>query len=658
MRKIFRQILHCFILVSKKQWLYSLGLLFILSAFLQAQTNTTSQEISYNNIDSHESLDSLVEAIIELNAHIHALQGHTLEKPENNTTGKPYDSLHQEDLLHQKEILLESLPLHIINNKKPLIFNTETNAIAYKQRELEFNEATVLHDDFLVLQSTIAMQTLQAQKIFFTTLNALRKHLDFFSQQAKAIEILSPSIASLKKLPDDFGIPDSLSKQQQKTLHTAKERYVNTLASYIEIISYLELKSAELLPQNTMINLTMQWILEDIANFIPINHSNLLAAKILVSLIIFFVLWVWRKVIAKLIMFLMDFIVHISQQDKTLHTEIQKGILKPISLFLLAWSINVSIGILYYPTLEPESITNWFVIFYIINIAWLFIAIIKSYGAAIINTIVQKSTDGFRKEIINLILKILYTIVCIIAILVILKRLGFNVSAIIASLGLGGLAVALAVKDMLANFFASVMLLLDNSFSQGDWIVAGNVEGTVVEVGLRRTTIRTFDNALIFVPNSEIANKAIINWSRRKAGRRMKMVVGVTYDAIPSKLKTCVEQIAQMLENHEGVAKGSDDSEILDEKDHKLLSMRKDIISINDYLGYKGSLYVSVDELADSSINIAIDCFTRSVSKAEFIRVKEDIIFRIMDIVSACGLSFAFPSQSVYVESFPPIHNG
>ncbi|WP_042961017.1 mechanosensitive ion channel family protein, partial [Helicobacter pylori] len=70
------------------------------------------------------------------------------------------------------------------------------------------------------------------------------------------------------------------------------------------------------------------------------------------------------------------------------------------------------------------------------------------------------------------------------------------------------------VKDVLANFFASVILLLDNSFSQGDWIVCGEVEGTGVEMGLRRTTIRAFDNALLSVPNSELAGKPIRNWSR------------------------------------------------------------------------------------------------------------------------------------------------
>ncbi|WP_181881877.1 mechanosensitive ion channel family protein [Helicobacter sp. MIT 14-3879] len=601
-------------------------------------------------ITQDKSIDSLVDSIVELNWHIRFIDiAHKEDKTVSQQTN-PLRFLTKEELVEKKEILLESFPLHIVNNKKPIVFNFELNSIDHKKQEAQFNESTILHNDFLALQNNISLQMLKAQKIFFTTLVSLRKRLDFFSQQTTVLGILNPSITQLKQLPNHFEIPSSLLKKEKEILDGEEEKYLNMLASYIEILSYLELKSSELLPQNTLLNLTMQWFLEEIANFIPVDHSNLIIAKVFISLLIFLILWAFRKLVAKVIMFVMDFIVHISRQDKDLHAEIQKGILKPISWLLFAWSVSVSIGILYYPTLEPESIANWFVIFYILNIAWLFIAIIKSYGAALISTIAQKSDGGFRKEVINLILNVLYSVVCIVAVLIILKKLGFNVSAIIASLGLGGLAVALAVKDMLANFFASVMLLLDNSFSQGDWIVAGNVEGTVVEIGLRRTTIRTFDNALLFVPNSELAGKSIINWNRRKEGRRIKMAVGVTYDATPEKLRICVEKITQMLINHEEIAAYPNKQVMLDEADHKL-SARKDIISISDYLGYKSGVYVSIDELADSSINITLDCFTRSVAKADFLRVREEIILKIMDIVAECELNFAFPSQSVYVEN-------
>ncbi|WP_141090901.1 mechanosensitive ion channel family protein, partial [Campylobacter concisus] len=146
-------------------------------------------------------------------------------------------------------------------------------------------------------------------------------------------------------------------------------------------------------------------------------------------------------------------------------------------------------------------VANIFSIIYIVAFSWLVLTILNGYGIAIIDKIAQKSK---RKEVINLALKVIYVIVLIITLLLILQKLGFDISALIASLGIGGLAVAFAAKDIIANFFASVMMLFDNSFSQGDWIVCGDIEGTVVEIGFRKTTVRSFDNALIFVPNSKL----------------------------------------------------------------------------------------------------------------------------------------------------------
>lgn len=647
-------------------------LLCILLYSSNANEEKNADSIKIDSIKSNEkyenSIEFLVDFIIDTNHYLRLMDFlHTDEIEKNKLEPKYIENLKKvsidsndlhgdyvtkSSLISNKNYVLESIPLHITNNKKPLLFDIQKNTQDSKKLESQISEATILHDDYNMMIYNIALQSLKAKKTFYSTILKLKKQLDFFSTQSKVEGILTPAIKDLKSLPNSFNIPKTLNKQQQDSIESNINDYLNELATYTEIASYLELKSAELLPQNTLLNITMHWILEEVAEFIPLDYSNMMVAKIIVSVVIFLILWAFRKLIAKIIIYGMDFIVHISNQDKDFHSEIQKGILKPISLLLLAWSINVSIGILYYPSMEPESVEKWFDIFYVINVAWLFIAIIKSYGAAFIGTLAQKS-DGFRREIVNLIIKILYSVVGIIASLTILHKLGFNVSAIIASLGLGGLAVALAVKDMLANFFASVMLLLDNSFSQGDWIVCGDIEGNVVEIGLRKTTIRTFDNALLFVPNSELAGKAIRNWSRRKEGRRIRMFLELTYDATPEKLKKCVEKITNMLIEHNEIATESSvkSLDILD----KDLSVRKDIISIDDYLGYKSSLFVRVNSLDESSINILVECYTKKVGKDDFLRVQEDVILKMMNIVKDCDLSFAFPSQSVYVENLPPI---
>ena len=235
--------------------------------------------------------------------------------------------------------------------------------------------------------------------------------------------------------------------------------------------------------------------------------------------------------------------------------------------------------------------------------------------------------------------------------MIVLSRLGFNVSAIIASLGIGGLAVALATKDILANFFASVMLLFDNSFSQGDWIVCGDIEGTVVEIGLRKTTIRTFDNALIFVPNSKLASDPIRNWNRRKLGRRIRMVLGVEYGSKISQLKKCVDDIKDMLIEHPDIATSEDMGSRLTSR------YRQNIVSVDDLAGYKSNLFVVIDELGDSSVNILVYCFSKTIVWGDFLAVKQDVILKIMQIVQNNGLSFAFPSQSLYIENLKDIKN-
>ena len=195
-----------------------------------------------------------------------------------------------------------------------------------------------------------------------------------------------------------------------------------------------------------------------------------------------------------------------------------------------------------------------------------------------------------RKEVINLIIKILYIIVVIIALLFVLSRLGFNISALIASLGIGGLAIALATKDIIANFFASILLLFDNSFSQGDWVVIGDVEGTVVETGLRKTLIRTFDNALVSVPNSKIMENNIKNWNRRKVGRIIKITVGLSYSSTAEQIKNCVNDIEAMLLNHPDIAQPKDNA--LNQNNLKMF-YKQNMVSVDDLAGYKNTLYVS-----------------------------------------------------------------
>ncbi len=208
----------------------------------------------------------------------------------------------------------------------------------------------------------------------------------------------------------------------------------------------------------------------------------------------------------------------------------------------------------------------------------------------------------------------------LIGFILVLQNLGYSVSSLLAGVGLGGAALALASKDMVANIFGSVVIFFDKPFTVGDWIDTGGVEGTVEEIGIRTTKVRTFANSLVTVPNAIFTNTSINNWSRMRK-RRIKMNVGLTYSTHPDKMEKAVEAIREIIRK--------------DEKIH------------NDFF------LVNFDNFGPFSLDVFIYCFTVTTNWAEFLQVKQDFQLKIMRAVHELGLSFAFPTQSLHIESIP-----
>lgn len=419
--------------------------------------------------------------------------------------------------------------------------------------------------------------------------------------------------------------------------------------TYEELLAYLQ-NHSDSLTGNFLFN---SLNLKDFINFInklthiPENKFNF--GKFVLIIIIFLFFLSIRRVISRIMFAILSIFL---SKDKKTHGNLQEQFIavikKPISAFVITYSIDICLNIFYYPSPVPIKFANYFSIAYIILIAWIIIETLDGYGIVLLSKLAKKSG---RKEVVNLIIKILYFIVVLISILIVLSRLGFDISTLIASLGIGGLAVALATKDIIANFFASILLLFDNSFSQGDWIVCGDIEGTVVETGLRKTAIRTFDNALVFVPNSKIMSENIKNWNRRKIGRQIKMLIGIEYSSSPEQVLKCVNDIKYMLQNHPGIARSGEDT-ALNSSDLRI-RYRQNVVSVDDLAGYKSNLFVVLDSFGESSINILIYCFTKSVIWGEFLATKQDVMIKMMEILDKNGAGFAFPSQSLYIEKLP-----
>lgn len=228
---------------------------------------------------------------------------------------------------------------------------------------------------------------------------------------------------------------------------------------------------------------------------------------------------------------------------------------------------------------------------------------------------------GVDLTLLNFFSKIVRVLIVVLALLMVIQTWGYNVGGFLAGLGLGGLAIALAAQDTAANVFGGIMIILDNPFSVGDWIETPEVEGTVEEISFRSTKVRTFAQALVTVPNSVLAGKAVTNWSRM-GKRRVVFHLSIKYSTPPEKLKQCMEKIRSMLQNHPEV-----DQE---------------------------TLYVNFDRFGDSSLDILVYFFTKTTVWGEYLAVKEDVNIKIMEILSGEGVEFAYPSRAVYLENTGP----
>jgi len=232
----------------------------------------------------------------------------------------------------------------------------------------------------------------------------------------------------------------------------------------------------------------------------------------------------------------------------------------------------------------------------------------------------QNTDSALDDQLIPFISKTLKLFLVVTGILVIAQNLGYSISGLIASLGIGGIAIAMAAKDTIANLFGSVMILIDRPFVVGDWIKTSEFEGVVEEVGFRSTRIRTFAQTLVNVPNSMLANMVIDNIDARSK-RRIKMRIGITYATSTQKMQQAVEGIENILQSHAGVDQGFS--------------------------------LVKFDNFDDSALSIFLYYFSKSKDWTTYLQVRQEVNMQIMQLLESLELQFAFPSQSLYIEHMP-----
>ncbi len=298
--------------------------------------------------------------------------------------------------------------------------------------------------------------------------------------------------------------------------------------------------------------------------------------------------------------------------------DLMNGVERPIGfivmmLFFMITYTNLQLSVtvnLYLPKLLDILISVGFI--------WLFYNL-SDVLAKYLGVITSKTENKLDDQLIPLIRKTLRFFIVTMGIILILQNNGYNVASLIAGLGIGGLAVALAARDTLANFFGSITIFLDRPFRIGDWIKIGGVEGIVEEVGFRSTRVRTFYNSLVSLPNSNVANTHIDNYGLRKY-RRLKTNLGLTYSTTP-------EQMEAFVEGLKGIVKANK-------------NFRQDYFEIH------------FNSFGASSLDILVYVFFDVPSWSDELQQRHNFLLEILRLAQELGVEFAYPTQTLHVDSF------
>lgn len=260
-----------------------------------------------------------------------------------------------------------------------------------------------------------------------------------------------------------------------------------------------------------------------------------------------------------------------------------------------------------------QAISMWCLIWFLLNL-------IKTVFTPMALEQAKKNGIHFGEMLVPILMSILRAILMVIGVLFVAQNMGYSISSLLAGLGLGGAAIALASKDTLSNIFGSFVILFDQPFDIGDWVTIDGIAGTVEDISMRSTKIRTFDDTLVVIPNQLLTTTKIDR--RGKVKTKMDCNFGVLYSTSVAQLREIITNIEKYLESH------------------------PDQYEANKH-------YVHFNEFGASSLNVTVVAYTKNTKYKEHVKLKQEFMFAIIDIVRASGTEFAFPTQTLDLPKEP-----
>jgi len=350
------------------------------------------------------------------------------------------------------------------------------------------------------------------------------------------------------------------------------------------------------------------------SEYVSLNIFGVPLANLIAAFFVLFFFLMLRKVFTSIVMRLLRKLT--AKTSTTVDDLIVEELQGPIRFFFVVVGLRIFFQLTFHQTQFIKLLLDAAMIYIVF---WALYAITPAARELLYH--VSNKNDHLSYELSRFIVRMIRILIVLLGIMALLYNFGINVTAFFASLGIGGLALALAAKDTAANLFGSIALLVDRSVKIGEWIKVNDVEGVIEDIGMRTTKIRTFEKSLIAIPNSIVALSPIENYSRRGI-RRIKTTIGLTYDTPRDVIEAIITDLRTLLDHHPNIA----------QNETKLVSFR---------------------DFNASDLGIMIYAFATRSEWKTYLQIREDINLKIMQIVERHGASFAFPSQSLYIESLP-----
>ena len=284
-----------------------------------------------------------------------------------------------------------------------------------------------------------------------------------------------------------------------------------------------------------------------------------------------------------------------------------------MSLLIIIWIVRLLFPILQMPIIIAE------VVMLSLKILATLILVLLTYKILNVlrdraDVLSKKTQNKMDEHLVPILFRILKIIVAIFALIHVFSLLNINLTALIAGLSIGGLALALAAQDTVKNFIGSALILFDQPFQIGDYIEGAGYKGTVIEVGFRSTRLMTSDTSIVSIPNGNLAGASITNKGLR-ALRLMSEMLTIEYDTTPQQIKDFIGGL-------------------------------KEIISSNP-LTKDQEHYVYLHGLGEYSIQVLFRCYLQVSGWEDELKLKQDILMRILDLANTLEVRFAYPTRKI-----------